>query len=93
MRKLELIEGWHKWYRLWSIRLGLVGTAITAWFLAAPDAALSVWAIMPEDVKAVFPPDFVKYFGVGLLVLGTFARMVKQNKLREEVKPNASEDN
>lgn len=93
MRKLELIEGWRKWYRLWSIRLGLLGTAITAVFLAIPDAALQVWAILPGDIKETLPPEFVKYFGLFLMAAGSFARIIKQNKLREEVKPNAPQDN
>lgn len=92
MKRLELVDNWKKWHKFWSVRLGLIGTAITAFFLAAPDAAIQVWAVMPDDIKATLPPEFVKYFGVFLMAAGSFARIVKQNKLHEEVKPNATQD-
>lgn len=92
MKRLELVSNWRVWYKFWSIRLAVVGTAITTVFLAAPDAAIQVWAVMPEDVKATLPPAFVKYFGVFLMAAGSFSRIIKQNKLNEEVRQDATQD-
>lgn len=86
--KIELVDNWKKWHKFWSVRLGLMGAAITTGFLAAPDAAIQVWAVLPGEVKATFPPDFVKYFGIFLIAIGSFARIVKQNKVHD----NATQD-
>ena len=81
--KLELIEGWRKWYKLWSVRLMALGTILTGWFLAAPDAAIQLWLMLPDDLKALLPPDVVKYIPIFILIAGTFARVIKQNKLQK----------
>jgi hypothetical protein len=79
-----LIEGWKKAHKFWSVRLGVIGTAITAVFLAAPEAALHAWALMPEDVKTLLPPDVIKFLGVFILGSSFIARIVKQPKIHGE---------
>lgn len=81
--KIELIEGWRKWYKLWSVRLVAIGTVLAGWFLAAPDAAIQIWLMLPDDMKAHLPPDVVKYIPIVILGAGTLARVVKQNKLQK----------
>ena len=39
--KLELIEDWRNFWRFWSVRLGIIGSAITGVLIAFPDVALS----------------------------------------------------
>ena len=41
MKKPELIEDWRNFWRFWSVRLGIVGSAITGVLIAFPDVALS----------------------------------------------------
>lgn len=79
--KIELIEGWRKWYKLWSVRLTVLGTLIVGWFLASPDAFLQVWLMLPQDLKDTLPPSVVKFIPIAILVAGTLARVVKQKKL------------
>lgn len=79
--KIELIEGWRKWYKLWSVRLVILGTTLTGWFLASPDAFLNVWLMLPPELKAVLPPDVIKYVPIFILASGTLSRLVKQKKL------------
>lgn len=79
--KFQLIENWRVWYKLWSVRLTAIGTVLAGWFMASPDAFLNVWLMLPQELKDVLPPDVVKFIPIFLLVVGTFARVVKQNKL------------
>lgn len=89
--KLELIEGWEKFYKLWSVRLMAVGTVLAGWFLAAPDAAIQVWLMLPDDMRNALPPDVVKYIPIVILSMGTFARVVKQNKLAKAPENDTSQ--
>lgn len=79
--KIELIENWRKWYKLWSVRLVALGTVLAGWFIASPDAFLQVWMMLPQDLKDTLPPEVVKYIPIAILTAGTLARVVKQNKL------------
>ncbi len=81
---MRLIEGWQKAHKFWSVRLGVIGTALTALFLAAPEAALHAWALMPEDVKAMLPPEIIKFMGIFILGSSFVARIVKQPKLEKK---------
>jgi hypothetical protein len=81
---MRLIEGWQKAHKFWSVRLGVIGTALTALFLAAPEAALHAWAVMPEDVKSMLPPEVIKFMGIFILGSSFVARIVKQPKLEKK---------
>ena len=82
--KLELIEDWRNFWRFWSVRLGIVGSALTAALVAFPDVALSAWAMLPADLKAFLPERYMPLFGVAVFVLSMAARVVKQNKLQSK---------
>ena len=81
---MKLINDWRKAWKFWSIQLGLIGGIITSVFLAAPEAALYAWALLPDDIKSVLPPAFIKFSGIGILALSFIARLVKQTKLEAE---------
>lgn len=79
---MKLIPDWRKSWKFWSIRLGVIGTVLTSIFLAAPDAALYAWALLPEDVKAHIHPAVIKFMGTGILALSFIARVVQQPKIK-----------
>ena len=79
--KLELIEDWRNFWRFWSVRLGIVGSAITGVLIAFPDVALSAWAMMPADLKSAIPERYMPLIGVIILVASLIARAIKQTKL------------
>ena len=80
--KLELIEDWHNFWRFWSVRLGVIGSAITAVLIAFPDVALSAWAMMPADLKSAIPERYMPLIGVVIFVASLIARAIKQTKLQ-----------
>ena len=84
--KLHLIEDWRNFWRFWSVRLGIVGSAVTAVLIAFPDVALSAWAMMPADLKAVIPERYMPLIGVGIFVASLIARAIKQSKLERGLK-------
>ena len=79
--KLQLIEDWRNFWRFWSVRLGIVGSAVTAVLIAFPDVALSAWAMMPADLKAAIPERYMPLIGVVIFVASLVARAIKQTKL------------
>lgn len=78
--KIALIDDWRLFWRFWSVRLGIIGTAITGVLVASPDAALYAWNMLPPDLKAAIPERYVPLIGVGVFVLSMFARVVKQKR-------------
>ena len=86
--KLELIEDWRNFWRFWSVRLGIIGSAITGVLIAFPDVALSAWAMMPADLKSAIPERYMPLIGVGIFVASLIARAIKQTKLEPKEEPN-----
>ncbi len=82
--RVRLIDGWRKAGKFWSIRLGVVGSALTSVFILWPESALYFWGAMPDEVKAWIPEQFIPMIGVSIFVMSMFARVVKQQKLESE---------
>lgn len=80
--KLELIEDWRNFWRFWSVRLGVIGSALTGYLVAFPDQALQAWAMLPADLKAYLPERYMPLVDVKIFVLSMIARVVKQSKLQ-----------
>lgn len=84
IKKVELIEEWRVWWRLWSVRLSLIGSALLSAFFAFPDAMVQAWNMIPGELKAYIPAEYAKWIPVVIIVTGVFARIVKQKGLRND---------
>lgn len=74
---MRLIPHWRKAWRLWSVRLSALATAIWAYLLASPETMLAVLNQIPADMRAWLP----SFLPVALFALVTFARLVHQEKI------------
>jgi protein-S-isoprenylcysteine O-methyltransferase Ste14 len=65
-------------------RFEIVDDAKQAWrwlSMQAMTAALAVqgaWVVLPDDMRATVPPDYVQWLTFALLGLGIVGRLVKQ---------------
>lgn len=78
MAAKAIVPHWRDIFKRWSFWLGVAGSAVTTFAITAPDAALHVWLIMPQDIKDTLPPTFVRWFGVSLFVMSNIAMFIKQ---------------
>jgi hypothetical protein len=74
----RLVDDWRNVWRWWSVRFNALGLAILAWVSIDPVSVLYVWSLLPDDVRAILPPGFPLYIGIGLFALSMLARVVKQ---------------
>lgn len=86
--KLEFVSHARLLFKTWSIWLGTLGTTLTALFMTAPDAAITAWAYLPDDVKSTLDPAIVKMVGPFLMFMALLSQFVKQRKLAAEAKQN-----
>jgi len=91
MKKPELIEDWKKATRLWSVRFGIIGTAVMGLFTAWPESALYLWGAMPFEVRALIPERFVSAIALFVFVMSTVSRIIKQRPKNERSKEPAAE--
>jgi hypothetical protein len=92
---MKLIPQWRQFWRMSSVQIQALALVFFSYITAVPDAAIQLWSILPVDIRESIPPGYVKWFGIGLIALGIFARVVKQTKLSqpgvgEEGKPRVS---
>lgn len=86
--KLEFVSHARLLWKTWSVWLGTLGTTLTALFMGAPDAAITAWAYLPDDVKSTLDPGVVKMVGPFLMFMALLSQFVKQRKLAAEAKQN-----
>lgn len=70
---MKLIEEANKAWRMFSVQMMSVATAVQ----------LS-WAALPSDMIASIPQQYVQYLTIGLLVAGIVGRVVKQPSVSGE---------
>lgn len=89
--KLQLIDDWRQFSKFWSVRLGVIGTALTSALIASPDLALHAWNALPADLKALLPKNYIALIGVAFFVLSLVARIIKQSKPEEPQREHKQE--
>ena len=90
---MKLVDGWRKWYKFWSTRLGIIGTAIASVLIASPNLALDLWSNLPAEFKALIPPNYMPMIGVALFIVSMISKFIVQEKLTQEVKKDDPESN
>lgn len=85
---MKLIEGWRKWYKFWSTRLGVIGATITTALVANPNLAYDLWNGLPSEIKSTIPPQYMPLIGVAIFVVSMVAKFVVQDSLRKEIAQN-----
>lgn len=81
--KAKIVDDWRLVWRKWSFRFTVIGTAITSFLVAFPDSALTAWAMLPAELKAVIPPKYMPFVGIAFYVLAMASKYAKQAKLDE----------
>jgi len=69
---MKLIPEAKKAWRMFSVQANAINVAI-----------LGAWQALPDDFKATFPPHFIYWLAIGLLLAGTFGRLIDQPSVRE----------
>jgi len=86
---MKLIEGWKKWHKFWSTRLGVIGTAVTTVLITNPNLANDLWNGLPSEIKSTIPPQYMPLIGIAIFVVSMAAKFIVQDSLRKEI---ASDD-
>lgn len=80
-----LIDNFKKdWWKLWSVRLNVIGATMLSAFLAWPDMLLSLWNSLPEELKVFVPSRLLVGLPLVFFIAATVARFVKQEKLNDK---------
>ena len=69
---MKLVDNAKHWYKMFSLQANIINTSF-----------LSAWALIPEKFQSVLPTPALIGIAVGLLVLGTVGRLVKQENVKE----------
>lgn len=87
---MKLIDGWKKWHKFWSTRLGIVGATVTTALITNPNLANDLWTALPSEIKSAIPPQYMPIIGVAIFVVSMVAKFVKQEALHSEVSQDDS---
>lgn len=87
--KVRLIKGWKTWHKWWSTRLKIIGLLL----IAAPEAIIHAWSMIPHDIKATIPAEWVSTVGIFLVAASSFAQVVKQRNLEHKSRYGSLDNN
>lgn len=79
-----IIDNWKTYYKRWSVRLSVLGTALTTYILSSPEIVIQSWNLLPSEIRSAFGVDVLKYVGVALMVLSLVAGLIKQKALQKD---------
>ena len=69
---MQLIENWKSAWKMFSVQAQV-----------AAGSLLGTWSVVPEDLKTHIPQQVVLGIAMGLLVLGTLGRIIKQDGIEK----------
>ncbi len=81
---MKLIDTWQVYHKRWSVWLVSLGTTLTVLADQFPQLLMNAWMFVPADMKAAFDPSFVKWLGIGCLILSLVAGIIKQRSLQNK---------
>ncbi len=77
---MELISGWRTWWKQISTWMVAAGSSIVAF---APEL-MEIWRSLPMEVQASFPVEWIRAFGLSLVIASIPAKLIRQRKLYEQ---------
>ncbi|ABI59696.1 DUF7940 domain-containing protein [Nitrosomonas eutropha] len=77
---MELISGWRTWWKQISTWMVAAGSSIVAF---APEL-MEIWRSLPIEVQASFPVEWIRAFGLSLVIASIPAKLIRQRKLYEQ---------
>lgn len=78
---MELIPQWRQAWRMTSVNLPAIGLSILTFVEGFPDAFISFWSVLPADIRAQIPAEYIRYAGFALITLGPITRVIRQRGL------------
>lgn len=78
---MELVNGWKTFWRQWSTWLVTAGSSIV---MFAPEL-IEIWKSLPMEITASFPIEWVRAFGLSLVIASVPAKLIRQKNLYERV--------
>ncbi|WP_396957166.1 hypothetical protein [Nitrosomonas sp.] len=77
---MELIAGWRTWWKQISTWLVAAGSSVVAF---APEL-MEIWRSLPIEVQTSFPVEWIRAFGIALVLASIPAKLVRQQGLYEQ---------
>jgi|GEM_PF-2381101 len=77
---MELISGWKTWWKQISTWLVAIGSSVV---MFAPEL-IEIWRSLPIEVQASFPVEWIRAFGLSLVIASIPAKLIRQRKLYEQ---------
>ena len=71
-------------FKAWSVWLASIGSMLSAWVQSFPQSSLDAWNVLPPDVKALLPQNYLGLIGAFMVAMGVIAQFVRQKKLNEQ---------
>lgn len=79
--RLKLIDNANLVIKKWSFIFNSIGTVALAYLTLAPDAIITMYNALPDELKSYIPVKYSLYVTLTLYILGLISQYVKQQKL------------
>lgn len=83
---MNLIDNWKQAWKLKSVQVGAISAFFYALILLS-EQFLSIWNIIPQDLKSKIPENVAEWVGMFVGVAMVLARLKKQPELNTNIQP------
>lgn len=80
MSKIQLIDDVRRIWKFISVWLIVAAGFVQSIFIVAPDTILEIWHVLPQELKATIPPQYVQFITIIILVFAIVGRAIKQKR-------------
>lgn len=78
---MRLVDDWRaRWWRWWSTRIAIAGSFLSGVVAYDPTWLLSLWHMMPWEVKGFLPTQLAAAIAFVLFASTVLARFIKQGE-------------
>lgn len=81
---LEFVSHAKLLFKAWSVWLASLGSMLSAWVQSFPQSSIDAWNVLPPDVKALLPQNYLGLIGAFMVAMGVIAQFVRQKKLNKQ---------
>lgn len=75
---MKLIEDWKQAHKKFSVIISSAGALLMSVFTLWPDSILTLWSVMPVEVRALIPEQLATGIAAFIFIMTAISRVIKQ---------------
>lgn len=81
---MKLVDNWKEGWKFLSNISNFLGIILLSILTDLPSHLVTSWSILPEEMKAAIPPEFVVWIAIIWFIVNIISRLIQQFPKKED---------